>query len=397
MRAQLEADVGPPVEHPDGNAPESAKAVDLKLYESTLYFLDKGEISYLRAEVEREYEQDLGRSAVSLLYDTFELQTEPEVRAEVIDVLSDILPNLLIAGDFGSVAYLISEARVVRARDQALLPEHRDRLDDLTRALSRPEVVAQLLDALDEAQVQPTEEELEELFKELTPEALVTVLKWLHRLSNEHVKRILHQAAGQMVETNPRALAAALESPERVVVLEALRLVKERELRQLQNQMEPLLEHPDVGVRIELVAALSSVPTSRTMAALITLLKDPAPDVRIGAVKALSARRYQGALFPIEEIVLGDGIREGDLTERRAFFEAYGSIGGEVAVTNLKTLLLGRGFGLSRADSDTRACAAMALGQVESQSARSILRKAAEDKDPLVRTAAGRALRKDGR
>ena len=35
-------------------------------------------------------------------------------------MLSDILPNLLIAGDFGSVAYLISEARVVRTRDQAL-------------------------------------------------------------------------------------------------------------------------------------------------------------------------------------------------------------------------------------------------------------------------------------
>jgi len=73
VRAQLEADVRPPAEHPDGTAPESAKAVDLELYESTLYFLDKGEISYLRAEVEREYEQDLGRSAVSLLYDTFEL------------------------------------------------------------------------------------------------------------------------------------------------------------------------------------------------------------------------------------------------------------------------------------------------------------------------------------
>ena len=258
----------------------------------------------------------MGGSVLALLFDTFELQTDSEVRSEVIEVLADLLPNLLISGDFGSVAYLISETRMVLGRDQALFPEHRERLQELTRALSRPEVVAQLLHALDEARVQPSEEDLEELFKQLTPDALVTVLKWLHRLSNEHARRILHVAAGRMAETQPKALGAALESQERVVVMAALRLVQERQLRQLQGEMEPLLGHPDIGVRMELVAALASVPTSRTMKALVTLLVDADPDVRIaGAVRALSAKRYQGALGIVQQAVLGDEMREGDLTE----------------------------------------------------------------------------------
>ena len=396
VREQVDEDVRAPVEEPEraGLMPEGV--VNLEEYESTLYFLDDRELSYLRAEIEREYDQDLGRSVLSLLFDTFELQTDTEVRSEVIEVLADLLPNLLTSGDFGSVAYLISETRIVLGRDQALFPEHRELLQELTHALSRPEVVAQLLHALDEARVQPSEEDLEELFKQLTPDALVTVLKWIHRLSNDHARRILHMAAGRMAETQPKALGAALESQERVVVLAALRLVQERELRQLQGELEPLLEHPDIGVRIELVAALASVPTSRTMKALVTLLVDADPDVRIAAVKALSAKRYQGALRIIQQAVLGDEMREGDLTERRAFFEAYGTIGGEEAVDNLKTLLLGKGFGLGRADPDTRACAAMALGRVASRSSRELLRKAVKDRDPIVRTASSRALQQVG-
>lgn len=281
VREQVDEDVRAPVEEPEraGLMPEGV--LNLEEFESTLYFLDDRELNYLRTEIEREYDQDLGGSVLALLFDTFELQMDSEVRSEVIEGLADLLPNLLISGDFGSVAYLISETRMVLGRDQALFPEHRERLQELTRALSRPEVVAQLLHALDEARVQPSEEDLEELFKQLTPDALVTVLKWLHRLSNEHARRILHVAAGRMAETQPKALGAALESQERVVVLAALRLVQERQLRQLQGEMEPLLEHPDIGVRMELVAALASVPTSRTMKALVTLLVDADPDVRI--------------------------------------------------------------------------------------------------------------------
>ena len=42
------------------------------------------ELNYLRTEIEREYDQDLGGSVLALLFDTFELQTDSEVRSEVI-------------------------------------------------------------------------------------------------------------------------------------------------------------------------------------------------------------------------------------------------------------------------------------------------------------------------
>ena len=363
-------------------------------FESTLYFLDREEIDYLKEEVRREYEQNLNENVLSMLFDIFEAQHDAGARAEIITVLGDLLPSLLNSGDFHSVAYLISEASVVLGRAQEILPAHQQLLDGLTRTLSTPEAVGQLLQALEVAQVEPSAEELEELFEQLRPGALGTALKWLRRLSNEDARRTLQRAVARMAEGRPAAVGVALKSSERVVVTEALRLVAERGLRGVGEQLVDLVEQDDVGIRSALVPALAAAPTSQTMGALVRLIEDPDPDVRIAAVEALATRRFQGAVLALEEVVLGKEIRSRDLTERRAFFESYGTIAGEAGVSKLRDILLSKGFG-RRIDSDTRACAAVGLGYVPTQSARGALQQATKDRDPVVRTAAMRALQQE--
>lgn len=369
--------------------------VDLEEYESTLYFLDTTEVRYLNEEVEAEYAQDLGRNVLSLLFDTFELQTDAEVRGEIIAILTDMLPQLLLSGDFRSVAYLISEARLVLRRAPEISSEHQAQLGELTRALSAPGAVTQLMHALDEARVEPSEKELEDLLRELSPGALTTTLKWLHRLSNEGARRLLDQAIGQWVESRPDVIKTALDSGERVVIVEALRVVEERGLTGLSSELAVLAEHDDVRVRAAIVPALVRTPTARAMAALVPLVRDPDPDIRIAAVQGLSTHGYLGALEAVEEVI-HDRDADLDLTEKRVFFEAYGSIAGEAAVPTLKDLVLGRGLMRARCDSDTRACATMALGRVGTRSARLILQKIAQDRDVVVRTAAVRALQSGG-
>ena len=117
----------------------------------------------------------------------------------------------------------------------------------------------------------------------------------------------------------------------------------------------------------------------------------PDPDIRIATVQGLSERAYPGALEAVEEVI-HDRSAALDLTEKKAFFEAYGSIAGDAAVPTLKTFILGGGFGKGRRDSDTRACATLALGRIGTRSARLILQKVAKDRDVVVRTAAARAL-----
>jgi HEAT repeat protein len=115
--------------------------------------------------------------------------------------------------------------------------------------------------------------------------------------------------------------------------------------------------------------------------------------VRIAAVRSAGSRGYKGALRRIESVVLGKGLKDMDLTEKMAFFEAYGSIAGPNALKHLSTILLERGLIKMKEPPETRACAAIALGRIKTPEAREVLRRAAEDKELVVRNAVNRALR----
>jgi HEAT repeat protein len=91
--------------------------------------------------------------------------------------------------------------------------------------------------------------------------------------------------------------------------------------------------------------------------------------------------------------VLGKTVKEFDLTEKMAFFEAYGAIAGPSALKTLEGMLLPRGLLKFRESPEMRACAAIALGKIRTAEARAILARAADDKDLVVRNAVNRALR----
>ena len=138
-----------------------------------------------------------------------------------------------------------------------------------------------------------------------------------------------------------------------------------------------------------------SLKASTVAGALQQTLDDPEREVRIAAARALAALRYAPSAPRLAEILGGREIRASDISEKVAFFEAYGMVGGEAAVGMLDKLLNGKGFFGKREPSDIRAAAALALGKVPAEEARAALNKAAEEEDPVVRSAVNRALRRE--
>jgi HEAT repeat protein len=98
-------------------------------------------------------------------------------------------------------------------------------------------------------------------------------------------------------------------------------------------------------------------------------------------------------LTKLDSIVKGRAIRDTDLTEKMAVFEAYGALCGDEGVSTLDSLLHGKNLFGRREDPELRACAAVALGRINTPRAQESLRRAANEKDVIVRNAANRALR----
>jgi len=376
--------------------PKREGLVSIDDFDTTLYFLEDGEVEYLKKDVDREYSQDLRRNVLSMLFDLLELQTYGTVRAELISIVENFIPYLLGAGDFRSVAYILRETRAILQRAREIIPEHRKTLEGLPSRLSQRDALSQLLQSLDEAAMHPTEEELAELFQELSPEALPTLMGWIGKLHNERVKDLVQAAAARLAQANAGEVLKALGSEDSATQLEMVRLAGRLKLPGAPDGMEPLLATGDRALKLAVVEALTAIASPSALRLLERAIDDSDRDVRIAAVRFLASRGYRNAAARVETIVSGSKLRNADLTEKMAFFEAYGALVGAKGIPALDKLLVAKGLLGKREDPETRACAAMALGKIRTPEARAVLERAAQDKEPLVRNAVTRALREVG-
>ncbi len=375
--------------------PEKPKGVvSLEDFDATLYFLDDAERHRLTEEIDREYKQDLRGNILAMLFDLLELQTYSTVRAELLSIVENFIPYLLAVGDFRAAAYICREQRVVLQRARELLPEHRSALEQIPWKLSQPEALAQLLQSLDEAAVHPTVDELGELFRELRPEALETVLAWMPKLTNQRVRDLLTTAAQRLAQAYPAEVGRVLGTTDETVLLQGVKLVTLLKLPPVAPALGGLFSTATAPVKVAVVDALSAIGTPGAMQQLEKAVDDGDRDVRIAAVRVLAARGHRNVLSRLEAAVDGKALRTADLTEKMAFFEAYGLLAGAAGAERLSPLLLATGGFLKRkGDPETRACAAMALGKIGTPEARAVLEQAAKDKEGLVRNAVNKALR----
>jgi HEAT repeat protein len=374
-------------------APPREGIVRAEEFDSTLYFLDEQEIAHLQEEVAHEYAQDLRRNVLAMLFDVMELQAFPTVRAELVSILESFLPYLLGAGDYLAVAYVLREIRAVLQRARELLPEHRATLEALPGRLSQPEPLAQLLQSLVEAAVHPSAEELGELFGEMRAEALPTLLAWAPKMTNQRVRMVLDRALTRLAAAHLADLNAAIVGDDPVIVLEAVKVAGRLRAPQCVDALTEALGRAETPIRVAAVQALSDIATPGALHGMERALEDTDREVRLATVRVLMQHQHRGALSRVTAAVQGKTVRFADLTEKMAFFEAYGSMVGEEGVAALDAMLNSHGFLKRRGEPETRACAAMALGKIGTPTALHALERAAGVKEALVRNAVNRALR----
>ena len=371
----------------------SSGLVNMADFDATLYFLDEKEIEYIQAEVRREYEVDLRQNVVALLFDIFEQQADPTIRDEVAGILDSFMLHMLSAGQFHNVAYFIRESVVASQRAIDIVPGQRDRLAQIPARLSAPEALTQLLQSMDEAQSLPSQAELLDLFEQLRGSALATVFDWLGRLQNPKLRPLLERAASRLAAQSTADLVKLVSSPTRTIALEAIRRAGGLRTPAAVGPITKVLETGDAELRAAAVDALAEIGTTTALQALERGVDDEERDVRIAAIRALLAKGHRAVLPRLDAIVKGRAIREADLSEKMAAFEAYGSLCGNAGVAALDQMLNGKSLFGRREDAELRACAAVALGRVGTPEAQAALRQAANEKDVVVRNAVARALR----
>jgi HEAT repeat protein len=367
--------------------------VDLEEFDATLYFLDEAEVNQLAKEVLEEYTRDARMSALTGVFDLLELQADPPVRAEILSILETLYPNLLSKGEFRTVASVIRDARLVLGRTGELPADLRTRLEALEIQLSDPAIVAQLIQSLDEAPELAALRDVTDLLGELRASALGALIESLPRVATPAVRQLAETTVDRLASAHSGEVLRLLREPPGDALPAVVALCGRLSLQQAVSGLGDLLKHPDAAVRLAAVLSLEQIGTPGSLGQLERAVDDADRSVRLAAVRAAGGRGYKGALKRIEAVVLGKAVKEMDLTEKMAFFEAYGAIAGASALKTLAGILQPRGLLKLTQSSDLRACAAIALGKIRTPEARAVLAGVADDKDLVVRNAVNRALR----
>ena len=362
-------------------------------YDSTLYFLDDTEIDYLQREIRNDFNSDLRGHVIASLLDTFEQETDPTVREEIAGILDQLLLVMLSVTNFRAAAYLIREATVSASRARNIIESEKQRLLSLAEQLSEPETLEQLLAALEHTPIRPPQPDLHELFGQLQPKSLETVLGWIGRSRNAELRALLEAAASQMASSHSAALVRLIGSEDEVVAFEAIRRAgSTKAVAAVPSLAGTLLQGPP-NMRLASVTALSQIATPSAMQALERVLDDEDSDLRIAAVRVLASGGYSAAVPRIETHLRTRELKEGPLAEKMAFFESYGALCGDAGVHFLETLLGGRRLLGKREPPEVRACAVVALGKIGTSRANEALQKLGADSDIIVRNAVSRVLR----
>ena len=370
-----------------------AGVVSLDDFEATLYFLDDREVEYLRSEVSREYQSDMRRNVVSMILDIYEQQADPKIREEISQLVDNFMLHLLSAGQFSAVAYLLREVGDATRRAKDITPAQKSVLNTIPDRLSAPEALSQLLQSLDEAEQLPPQSELLELFELLRMSALGTVFAWLGKLQNTKLRPMLEGAAERLAMSNTGELVRLINSTDPAVAIEAIRRAGGLKTPAAVAPLAKVMSERDPALRQAAVQALAEIGSPGALQVLEKGTDDADRDVRVTTVRVFAAKSYRPALTRLEAAIKGKGVRDADLTEKMAVFEAYGSLCGDAGIPLLDGLLNGKGglFG-RKEDPEVRACAAMALGKIGTPTASEVLRRSANEKEVLVRNAVSRAL-----
>jgi hypothetical protein len=360
-------------------------------FDSTLYFLDESEMGYVATELEAEYRRDVRTSALDILFDLMEVNSDEKTRDEVLSILEQLFPNFLNSRDFRAAAAVLRETKQLKEKSLGFTPAHIQRLGTFTSSLSEPATVGQLLQSLDEASGLGVDTHAAEVIKELRASALEPLVGWLPSLSSAPLRKTLEEVIDRLAGSNTAEVHRLLktDSP----ALEGIiALCGRLAFHQAVPSLAETLGHTKPGIRLATVQTLGLLGTPGAMSLVDRAIDDADKAVRIAAVRLVGSRGYKGALKRVETVVLGKS-KDMDLTEKMAFFEAYGSIAGANGLKALSAILLQRGLLRMKEPADTRACAAMALGRIKTPEARDILQRATDDKELVVRNAVNRALR----
>jgi HEAT repeats len=374
----------------EAGQPPVPQLVSMSDFNETTYFLESEEVDQLYREVEAEWNREVRGAVLDALFDRLEDESLEDRHVEILRILGQLLPAFLARGDLSNVSKILIEVNTI-ADSPTVGAEARQEIDQLLRELNEAQVLSQFLGSLEDGTINPSDEDLSNFLSYLGAEALPLLIRTAEKTESTRLRDRMAPALDGVGHKHARALAALIASSDEMVALGSARIAGRIRLRAAANNLIALFGKSEADGRRVAIEALASLGDASALDAIQEALDDEDREVRIAAARGLGSVKSAAARDRLKAIIRSRILRDADLTEKMAVYEAFGGVAHDEDIGVLDKILNGRRL-MGRESPETRACAALALGMVAKPEARSALMAAARDPHPIVRNAVSKAL-----
>jgi hypothetical protein len=355
--------------------------------------LDPEALVYLQRELEEEMRRDLEQDVINALLDSIE-EPDPKAQSEILQIFAVLIPQLLVARHLRLVTNVLNELRSLPEQPRGVDDRIRRQLDELFDNLAGTSALEDFLAAMEAGDVQSDLDCIENFASHFGFVLLPRLLRIREKAVGKELRATLETTTERLAREHPEAVREGLHSDDPLVVRGALRILVGLGAAEAIPETMRLLDHGDTRVRLGAVEVLVALGAEPGLEALVRALDDEVREVRVAALWGLATWQHAPALSRLVQRIDTKAFRYTESDEKMAILDAYARIGGNAAAEHLGKLLNARSLFRPKEPTDVRACAARALGSVGSPEAKAMLSRAQGDRDPEVRRAVQRSLRK---
>ncbi|MEN8148995.1 MAG: HEAT repeat domain-containing protein [Planctomycetota bacterium] len=336
--------------------------------------------------VEEEKKRDLPRSLMSIVLEILADVPDPADSIEILGVLNRLLDTLFEEDRIHEAVNVYRELRRLgREGGEAFSSA----VEQSLARLDASRLVRAVVACIGKNRI----EEPTDLVEFLADRGAAAVPVLLDLLPDPELSDAAVLVLRELADDHLPAVLAGLSDPRPACIVPILRLVGERgDIRSL-NRLRKVLASEDVILRREAVRAIAALRSPASVSILTEILADPAPEVRVAAIRALAGLPPDRTRDPLLAFSRRRDFGRRTYLEKKEVFLALGRLRDPGIETWLIGVLKKRSFFRRDERDELRACAVAALAVMGTDAAIRAVRARANDKSPKVRQAVAQAVR----
>lgn len=357
-----------------------------------LFQLTPEEVQRLEAEIASEEKPHTTRRLIDMLTAILQSEANADAFHETTEIMDQLLAHLTMTDDWFHSALVLELFRSL-AEKADLSEAHRKCLAAAIDRAGSPERIKAVETVLKTGGERAGAHLLPFLIL-LNRNALLPLCELLGRLESTGLRKIVSEALVRLGTESSEILASKLTDERWQLVRDLVSVLGRIGDPRVIDRFHPLVTHPRGEVRRAVLRAVEQMKHSKVGELFVAFLNDPDQEIRLAAVKGIAQVYYQPATEPLLEIIQSPACKEKSFHEKRALFEALGTISDDEVIPILEKILNKRRWLFLRNPKrdEMSSCAVLALKRIGTPEAIAVLEEGRTRWNKVIREACVKAL-----